>query len=608
MKSPSKSMLIVSTVLIFFAIPSPGATNREKYPALAECESQIQKLAEVSDQNKKLNESLDFIWNQWMKESPEAATYVAYPGQDHRWSDRSMASIEKNKQLPFCHERLLSKINSKKLNEQGKLTLKLITKKIKSQMEATTFPSEFLVVDQLGGPHMGLLELMMSAPKLTVQDYENRLARLEAFPIYVEQTIALLEEGLKRKITPVKFLIQSVPKQFDTVLTQDAKSNPIYSVFVDMPEAMGVHAKKTMTARAEKLITEKIIPSLAKLKTFIIEKYIPGCHNDIAIASLPNGDKWYDYLVKYHTTTNLTAKQIHEIGLTEVARINKDMDAIRAKQKFKGTKAEYHKFIQTDSQFFFTNPKDLISEYRNIAKQIDPELPRLFSKMPELPYGIREMPAYKAANSPTAYYYGGSLKSGRAGYFEANTYNLKSRPKWEMEVLTVHEAVPGHHLQISIAQELGDLPEFRKNEGYTAFVEGWGLYSESLGDELGLYKDLYSKYGQLSYEMWRAVRLVADTGIHSMGWSKQKALDYFMENIPKDRLQSENEIDRYITWPGQALAYKIGELKFKEMKKRAQEKLQEKFDIREFHKEVLAKGALPLDILQEEFDNWLVKK
>ncbi len=612
MRSQSKVMnpliLTLSSLLISFVVVGLAHANEIKYPAIAECESQIQKLASVADQNKKLNQSLDFIWGQWMKEYPEWATYLAYPGHDNRWSDRSMATIQKRKHLPKCHEQLLSKINAKKLNEQGKLTLKLITKKIKTQLEATVFPSEFLIVDQLGGAHMDVVDLMMSAPKLTLKDYEDRLARLESFPTYVEQTMALLEEGLKRKITPVKFLMESVPKQFDTVLTKDAKSNPIYTVFADMPESMDAGAKTAMMARAEKLISENVIPSLAKLKTFIVNKYIPGCRTDIAITSFPNGDKWYEYLVKDHTTTNLTAKQIHEMGLAEVARINKDMDAVRAKLKFKGTKAEFHKFIQTDSQFFFTNPKDLISEYRSIAKQIDPELPRLFSKMPELPYGVREMPAYKAANSPTAYYYGGSLKSGRAGYFEANTYNLKSRPKWEMEVLTVHEAVPGHHLQISIAQELGDLPEFRKNEGYTAFVEGWGLYSESLGDEMGLYKDLYSKYGQHSYEMWRAVRLVVDTGMHSMGWSKQKALDYFMDNIPKDRLQSENEIDRYITWPGQALAYKIGELKFKEMKKRAQDKLQAKFDIREFHKEVLGKGALPMDILEEEFNNWLARK
>ncbi|MBL7544440.1 MAG: DUF885 domain-containing protein [Bdellovibrionaceae bacterium] len=576
--------------------------------ALDACEAQIEKQSKYTDQTKKLNSALDFIWSQWMHESPEWATYIGYPGMDHRWSDRSLAAIQKRKYIPPCHQKLLAQINPKKLNAQNALTLKLIVKKIKSQIKGNEFSSEYLLVDQLGGAHMDIIELMLSAPKLTAQDYENRLARLESYPIYIDQTIEMLEEGLKHKVTPVKFLMEAVPGQFDTVMTKNVKDNPIYKVFTDMPTSIAQDKRHALTTRAENLISQKVVPALAKLKTFIVEKYIPHCRTDISTSSLPNGIQWYNFLVQEHTTTHLTAKEIHELGLAEVARINKDMESVRSQLKFRGSKADFHKFIQTDSQFFYTNPKDLINQYRVISKTIDPELPRLFSKMPELPYGIREMPAYKATTAPTAYYYSGNIKAGRPGYFEANTYNLKSRPKWEMEVLTVHEAVPGHHLQISIAQELGDLPEFRKNEGYTAFVEGWGLYSESLGEEMGLYKDLYSKYGQYSYEMWRAVRLVVDTGMHTMGWSKQKALDYFMENIPKDRLQSENEIDRYITWPGQALAYKVGELKFQELKKRAQEKLQAKFDVREFHKEILSKGALPLDILEEEFNNWLSKK
>ncbi len=608
MKALTGFFSIVTTLVLSSSLVSKAKMIDTTHPSIAECESQILKQSSESDHNKKLNQTLDFIWAQWMKENPELATYLGYPGFNNRWSDRSIAAIEKRKQLPFCHEKMLSKINPKKLTQANQLTLKLILKKIKSQIDGNQFNGHYLVIDQLGGVHMDVVDLMMSAPKLTVQDYENRLARLEAYPKVVDQTIALMEEGMKLKITPVKFLMEAVPKQFDSVLTKDIKDNPIYQVFQDIPSAIDAEAKKNLLSSAEFVIKEKITPSLLKLKSFIVDKYIPNCRTEISIATFPKGDKWYEYLVQHHTTTQLTAKEIHELGLTEVARINKDMETVRNQLKYKGSKADFHKFIQTDSQFFFTDPKDLINQYKAISKTIDPELPRLFSKMPELPYGVREMPAFKAKSSPTAYYYGGSIKGGRAGYFEANTYNLKSRPKWEMEVLTAHEAVPGHHLQISIAQELGELPEFRKNGEYTAYVEGWGLYSESLGEDIGLYKDLYSKYGQYSYEMWRAVRLVVDTGMHSMGWTKQKALDYFMENIPKDKLQSENEIDRYITWPGQALAYKVGEIKFKEMKKRAQEKLQAKFDIREFHKEVLGHGALPMDVLEQEFNNWLAKK
>lgn len=604
MKLFSVAFVLIASFQSFAQTPNTNS----KYPAIASCEAKIKLWAGLNDHNKVLTQALDFIWTQWMTESPEAATYTGFPGQDHRLGDLSIETIQKQKQLPVCHEKLLRKIDPKKLTQANKLTLKLITKKIKNQIRGNEFAGEYLQIDQLGGAHMNMVDLMIAAPKLTAQDYENRIARLNLFPAYIDQVIVLLEEGLKQKITPVKFLMEAVPKQFDSVLTKNPKDNPIYKVFEEMPASIGAEVKKSILARAETAVSDKVAPSLAKLKKYLVEKYIPHCRTEISILSFPNGEKWYEFLVQGHTTTNLTAKQIHEIGLGEVARINKEMDSVRAQLKYKGSKAEFHKFIQTDSQFFFTDPKDLINQYRAISKQIDPEIPRLFSKMPELPYGVREMPAFKAPSSPTAYYQSGNLKTGRAGYFEANTYNLKSRPKWEMEVLTVHEAVPGHHLQISIAQELGDLPEFRKNDMYTAYVEGWGLYSESLGDEMGLYKDLYSKYGQHSYEMWRAVRLVVDTGMHSLGWTKQKALDYFMDNIPKDRLQSENEIDRYITWPGQALAYKIGELKFKEMKKRAQDKLQAKFDIRDFHKEVLGHGALPMDILEEEFNNWLTKK
>lgn len=601
-----KSSLLLFS--FFFSVTVTAETKSSKYPAVTECESFIQKLSGDIDENKKLTKTLDFIWGQWLKESPESATYLGVPGFDDRWSDRSLETIEKRKQMPVCHEILLSKINSKKLTTPNKLTLKLITKKIKNQIRENGFSGQFLVLNQLDGVHMDVVGAMISAPKLSAKDYENRLARLESFPAYVDQIIALMEEGLNRKITPVKFLMEAVPKQFDSVLTKNIKDNPIYKVFEDIPTTIDAETKKALVARSEIAINQKVTPALSKLRKFIVEKYIPGCRTEIAISSLPKGDKWYEYLVQDHTTTSMTSKQIHDLGVAEVARINMEMEKVRDQLKFKGSKADFHKFIQTDSRFFFSDPKELIDQYRAISKSIDPELPRLFSKLPELPYGVREMAAYRATSAPTAYYQPGSLKAGRAGYFEANTYNLKSRPKWEMEVLTVHEAVPGHHLQISIAQELGDLPEFRKNEFYTAFVEGWGLYSESLGDDLGLYKDLYSKYGQYTYEMWRAVRLVVDTGMHSLAWSKQKALDYFMENIPKDKIQSENEIDRYITWPGQALAYKIGELKFKEMKKRAQDKLQAKFDIREFHKEVLGHGALPMDILEEEFNNWLEKK
>lgn len=592
-------------ILFSFHLSLANATSSSESNALKKCEAFSSQLKKTKTEEQKLNTAMAFIWEQWMKEAPTWATYVGFPGLDDKWPDLSLSAIEKRKKLSPCHAQLLKQIQLKKLKPQQRITAELLINKIKMQVRGLEFPSEFLVIDQLGGPHMEVVDVIEGAPKIKILDFENRLKRLESLPEYLAQNILLLEEGLKRKVTPVKFLVAKVPEQIQAVIFEDPKQSPIYKEMLLLPKDTPEEVKNKILAKTEELIKNKVNPALVQFKKFISEKYLPNCREVVGIKGLPNGDKWYEYLIESFTTTNKSATEIHELGLKEVERINAEMAQIRSQVKFKGSKKEFHDFLQTDKQFFFENPKDLIQAYQAIGKSIDPELPKLFSLLPRQTYGVKAMADYKAPSAPTAYYQSGNLKTGRGGYFEANTYNLKSRPKWEMEVLTAHEAVPGHHLQIALAQELGDLPDFRKHEGYTAFVEGWGLYSESLGDELGLYKDAYSKYGQLTFEMWRAVRLVVDTGMHALGWSKEKALDYFMENVPKNKLQSEVEIDRYINWPGQALAYKIGELKFKELKKKAQNKLGSHFDIREFHRMVLSQGAIPLSVLETEFNSWL---
>jgi uncharacterized protein (DUF885 family) len=326
------------------------------------------------------------------------------------------------------------------------------------------------------------------------------------------------------------------------------------------------------------------------------------------MSDLPDGKDWYTYLVRQYTTTNLTPDEIHNIGLSEVKRIRDEMTKLIASTGFQGTFDEFNDFIRTDSQFFFTTPEDLLAAYRDICKRTDPELIRLFGHLPRLPYGVKPVPAYAEKSQTTAYYEGGSLEAGRPGYFFANTYDLASRPKWEMVALSLHEAVPGHHLQISIAQELEDLPEFRRRGWYTAYGEGWGLYSESLGEEMGLYDDPYAKYGQLSYEMWRAIRLVVDVGMHYKGWSRQQAIDYFLANVGKAEHDIIVEVDRYIVWPGQALAYKIGELKIKELRAFAAKELGDSFDIRAFHDQILGSGPLPLNILEPQIKDWVSKQ
>jgi uncharacterized protein (DUF885 family) len=366
--------------------------------------------------------------------------------------------------------------------------------------------------------------------------------------------------------------------------------------------------RERLTREAVTAFKEQVAPAFRKLHDYLANTYVTASRESIAMGDLPNGKAWYAFQARVSTTTNLTPEQIHQIGLSEVKRIRKEMDDLIASTGFKGSFEDFCKLLRTDPRFFYDKPEDLLTGYRDIAKRIDPELVKLFGRLPRLPYGVIPVPSYSEKSQTTAYYDEGSLAAGRPGEFYANTYDLKSRPKWEMEALTAHEAVPGHHLQLSLAQELeGEVPEWRKHDDYTAFVEGWGLYAESLGSEIGLYKDPYSRFGQLTYEVWRAIRLVVDTGMHTMGWTRQQAIDYFKANSAKAEHDIEVEVDRYIVWPGQALAYKIGELKIKELRAYAQKELGPKFDVRAFHDHVLGNGAVPLDLLEKNVKAWVAE-
>jgi uncharacterized protein (DUF885 family) len=326
------------------------------------------------------------------------------------------------------------------------------------------------------------------------------------------------------------------------------------------------------------------------------------------MTDLPDGKAWYAFSVRGHTTTDLMPEEIHQTGLAEVARIRKLMDEVIAATGFTGSFADFLQFLRSDPRFFYDKPEDLLAGYRDIAKRIDPELVKLFGKLPRLPYGVIPMPEHVAKSQLTPYYQPGSAAAGRPGNLFVNASTLKSRPKWEMEVLTAHEAVPGHHLQLALAQELEGIPQWRRYDAYTAFAEGWGLYAESLGGELGLYKDPYSRFGQLNNEMWRAVRLVVDTGIHAKGWTRQQAIDYFKTNTGMTEAVVEEEVDRYIAWPGQALAYKIGELKIKGLRAYSEGELGPKFDVRAFHDQILGSGALPLDLLEKNVKAWVTRQ
>lgn len=581
-------------------------------PAVAEQKKSIcmilDKAVSSGTAKHKLTRYLDEIWKHEMEEDPEFATYAGYPGQNDRWTDMSIEALDRADKEEECQLKALKKIPRSGLKGEDQVTFDLALYSIERSIEANKFGGRYLVLDHMGGLHMDIVDTLAGMPKANKADYENMISRLSKVPELEEQIEALLKEGLKRKITPVKMFLERTPAQFDLVLTSKVEDSPLYEPFKDIGGTVKDSEKAGLQKKALEVIQTKTYPALQRLRAFVVKEYIPGARESISQESMPNGKLWYEYMIQKHTTTKKTAEELHQLGLNEVARITAEMKKIKDQVQFKGDLKAFNKYLLTEDRFYFKNKDDLLNAYRAIGKRVDPELPRLFKTLPRLPYGIREVPEYKAKETPTAYYEGGSLEAGRAGYFVANTYDLKARPKWGMEALTLHEAVPGHHLQIALAQEIQGLPNFRKYSGYTAYTEGWGLYGEYLGTELGMYKDPYSKYGQLTYEIWRAVRLVVDTGIHHKGWSRKQAIEYFTGAMPKSQLEAEVEVDRYITRPGQALAYKVGELKFRELREKAQARLGDKFDVREFHDELLKHGSLPLDILEKIVNEWLSKK
>lgn len=556
------------------------------------------------NETKRLYKIFELQWNYLMTQYPEWATSVGYPGQDDRLTDNSFDGVALAEREQLCTLKLVKSIQRQKLNTADKINFDLYLNQIENRIEGLKYPDEYFQVNQLGGIHQSLSNLFENIPHKNENDYKNIISRLKLSGKMLDQGVAFLKEGFSKKITPPRITLRDVPDQVQAMIKDNPLESPVLLPFRDMPQTITPDKAETFRQEAITIYNKDLKPRFIELKKYLVEVYIPGSRDSIGMKDLPDGINWYNYNLKKITTTDMTAQQIHDLGLKEVARLDQDMRAL-VKSIYKGSYDDFQDFIKTDKQFYYNKPEDLLAGYRDIAKRIDPELIKLFGKLPRQPYGVISIPAYAEKSAPTAYYNDGSIKAGRPGYFYANTYDLKSRPKWEMEALTLHEAVPGHHLQISLANEMENVPEFRKYGFYTSFIEGWGLYAESLGTEMGLYKDPYQKYGQLTYEMWRALRLVVDTGIHALGWQRDQAIQYMLKYVSKAPHDIVVEVDRYIVWPGQATAYKIGELKIKELRRKTKEALGEKFDVRKFHDVVLSQGALPLDVLEKNVDEFI---
>lgn len=570
---------------------APSATER--------AESRTQA-SSTRDARAELHRLFDEEWQYQLEQNPVMASSMG----DKRWNDKlgdnSLAAVEKQKAHARQLLARLEQFDRTGLSEEDQLNLDLFTRDFRDQVEEHKFPGEVIVLSSQRGPHMLVPQLAQIVPLESEQDYADFIKRLEQLPTAIDNAIERMQKGLELGVTPTRISVRNAGANIALQVPPDVKRSPGYlRAFGKKPARIDDAKWADLQRRGEEAIARSVYPAIKKLHTFWNDTYFPKTRESVAMSSLPNGAAWYAQRARSMTTTALTPDQIHELGLAEVKRIRAEMEKTKEQAGFKGPLPEFFKQLRTDPRFFFTDKTQLLMTYRDIAKRIDAQLPRLFGKLPRLPYGVEPVPEYAEKTSTTAYYNPGSIEAGRPGIYFANTYDLKSRPKWEMEALTAHEGVPGHHLQIALAQELEDLPRFRRHGHFSAFVEGWGLYSESLGTEIGLYADPHSKAGQLTYEMWRAVRLVVDTGLHMKGWSREQAIQYFLENTPKTQHDIEVEVDRYITNPAQALAYKIGELKIKELRAYAEKALGDAFDIRAFHDTVLGAGPLPLDVLEK---------
>jgi uncharacterized protein (DUF885 family) len=581
--------------------------------AATEPSTEKQVATPAAEPGQRLNAMFERYFEEYLELNPLAATQIG----DNRYNDRlpNYLGPEYRAREHEMNERYLAALQEfdpAQLSGEDRISYEIFLREGLRQRESERFPSYLLPLAQTGGlptfmPALG--SGTNAQPFVTVADYENWLKRLDGFVVFMDQAIVNMREGVAKGVVQPRPVMEKVLSQLDAMIVSKAEESPFYGPIAKFPDTVPVADRERLTAAYKAAIEGKVMPAYRRVRDYVRDDYLPNTRTTVAWTALPDGKAWYAFLVKQHTTTDMTPEQIHQVGLDEVARILGEMDGVKKTVRFKGDREAFFNHLESDPQFYFTQGADLLQGYRDLKVRIDAALPKLFSVFPKADYQVREVEAYRAQSAAGAYYQGASADGSRPGIFYVNTFNLKAQPKFGMETLSLHEASPGHHFQGSIAQELTALPKFRRFGGdYTAYVEGWALYAEYLGKELGMFTDPYQWFGRLNDEQLRAMRLVVDTGLHSLGWSREQAIKYMLENSTMAESDVVSEVERYIAWPGQALGYKIGDLRIQALRRNAEKQLGAKFDLRDFHREVLSDGAVPMDVLEAKIARWIAAR
>lgn len=544
----------------------------------------------------------DQSWQLQLSASPEMAYGMGDKSAAGKLQDLSPEALAKLNQGQIAILAQLKALDRSKLSKEDKINAQILEDQIQNEVDLYKYKDYYLPITAESGFHAYISSIAQGRFN-TLEDYQNYLGKLKALPTYFAQQTHWLKQGLKEGITPPRATLKGFENSISAYILPVEKSS-YFKPFTQYPSHFTEAQKAQLTQEGRASVEQNVLPTYQAFYDFMTQEYMPNTRENIAANSLPDGDAFYENRVRYYTTLNMTSAEVHELGLKEVKRIRQEMEQVIKSVGFKGSFADFLHFLRTDPQFYTTNADQLLKEAAFIAKKADAMLPKYFGKLPRKPYGIAPVPA-EIAPKYTSGRYSGSNRDDEPGYYWVNTYALDKRPLYELEALTLHEAVPGHHLQISLNSELSSLPDFRRYSYISAFGEGWGLYSEYLGLEAGFYQDPYSNFGRLTYEMWRAARLVVDTGMHAQGWSREQAIEFMASNTALSLHNVTTEIDRYITWPGQALSYKIGELTIKRLRAKAEQALGDKFDIRAFHDAVLENGSVPMSVLEQQINDFI---